>query len=451
MTLKFGTDGVRGVANSELTPELTMALGRAAARVLGTGSYAIGRDTRRSGPMLEAALVAGLCSEGASAVLLGVVPTPVVARYAQSTGAAGAMISASHNPFGDNGVKLFARGGRKLTDEAEELLEAELERIILSPDPAGEVPLGAGVGGVEMRGDFVAEYQAALLDALEGRRLDGMSVVLDCAHGSATEVAPALFARAGAEVVTIGAGPDGTNINDGVGSTAPEVLAAEVIRHRADLGLAFDGDADRLVAVADDGSVVDGDRLLCLFAVDLRARGRLPRDTLVVTVMSNVGLRLAMGEAGVRLVTTPVGDRYVLDELERGGFGLGGEQSGHIVFTELATTGDGLLSGLMLVDLVRRAGCPLSELAAAAMVRYPQVLLNVPVAERVPDVAERMRRELAAAERNLGTTGRVLLRPSGTEPVVRVMVEAEDLELAQAVAENLASEVARQHGRHPSR
>jgi phosphoglucosamine mutase len=450
VTLRFGTDGVRGVANAELTPELVVALGRAAARVFGPITFAVGRDTRRSGPFIEAALTAGLCAEGASVLQLGVVPTPLVARRAAADGVAGAMISASHNPFGDNGVKLFVPGGRKLTDEVEEQLEAELDAVLAGPG-AADPPVGMGIGAVTVPDDALGAYVDAVVESIEGRTLQGMRVVLDCAHGGATPVAPAVFELAGADVWVIGGEPDGANINDGFGSTAPGALAAEVTGRGADLGLAFDGDADRLVAVADDGTVVDGDPVLCLFAVDMKARGRLPHDTLVVTVMSNVGLHRAMQRAGIGVVETPVGDRYVLDELERGGFGLGGEQSGHLIFPALSPTGDGILSGLLLADLLCRSGRRLSELAPEAMQRLPQVLLNVPVVQRPDNITSELSRELAAAERTIGGSGRVLLRPSGTEPLVRVMVEAEDAGLAEAVADSLAEEVTRRFGRHPSR
>ena len=436
--LTFGTDGVRGVANTELTPELVLSLGRAAARVLGKGPWLVGRDTRISGPYLAAALAAGLAAEGASVVDIGVLPTPAVAAACAARGLPGAMISASHNPFADNGVKLFATGGRKLTDE----VEAEIEALLHEP-PAGAVA-GADVGSLSSdAAAALAAYEDRVVGALEGRSLGGLRVVLDCANGSASTVAADVFGRAGAEVSVLHAAPDGVNINDRCGSTHPESLQ-EAVRDVGDgaIGFAFDGDADRVLAVAEDGSLVDGDQMLALTAVDLRDRGRLAGDAVVVTVMSNLGFKQAMQAAGIEVVETKVGDRYVLEALDRGGYSLGGEQSGHIIHTALASTGDGVLTGLLLADLVRRAGRPLTDLAAGAMHKLPQVLVNVkvPQPKRVADdaaVAEAVR----AVETRLGSDGRVLLRPSGTEPLVRVMVEAPTAELARHAADELAAAV----------
>ena len=435
--LTFGTDGVRGVANTELTPELVLSLGRAAARVLGRGPWLVGRDTRVSGPFLGAALAAGLAAEGASVIDVGVLPTPAVAAACADRGLPGAMISASHNPFADNGVKLFATGGRKLTDE----VEAEIE-VLLHEEPAGAVS-GADVGSLSVDADALVAYEARVVAALEGRTLDGLRVVLDCANGSASTVAADIFGRAGAEVTVLHASPDGVNINDRCGSTHPESLQ-EAVRAAGDgtIGFAFDGDADRVLAVDEDGSLVDGDQMLALTAVDLRGRGRLAGDAVVVTVMSNLGFKQAMEAAGIRVVETKVGDRYVLEALEEGGYSLGGEQSGHIIHTALASTGDGVLTGLLLADLVRRSGRPLRDLAADVMRKLPQVLVNVrvPQPKRVADdaaVADAVR----AVETRLGSDGRVLLRPSGTEPLVRVMVEAPTAETAQAAADELAAAV----------
>ena len=442
MTLKFGTDGVRGVANAELTPELTLALGRAAARVLGGDRFLVGRDTRISGPLLQAALTAGIAAEGADVVDLGVVPTPAVAARSQALDRPAAMISASHNPFPDNGIKFFAPGGRKLSDDVEARLEAELRSVLAgtSPSPAAS---GGEVGRVSGDTTTAVWYVDRVVATLDGRRLDGMTVVLDCAAGAASGVAAGAVRAAGATVHVIHDDPDGTNINEGCGSTHPQSLQREVVARGADVGLAFDGDADRVLAVDHEGGLVDGDHLLALCAVDRRERGLLAHDTVVVTVMTNLGFRLAMAEHGVRVVETAVGDRYVLEALEDGGFSLGGEQSGHVIFRDLATTGDGLLTGLQLLDLVHRAGRPLRDLASAAMTRLPQVLRNVKVDRRLPDVAELVGEDIAAVEAELGGRGRVLIRPSGTEPLVRVMVEAPTDAEADAAAARLVAAVER--------
>jgi phosphoglucosamine mutase len=439
-SLTFGTDGVRGVANTELTPELVLSLGRAAARVLGRGPWLVGRDTRISGPALAAALSAGLAAEGASVVDIGVLPTPAVAAACDARDLPGAMISASHNPFADNGVKLFAAGGRKLTDD----VEAEIE-VLLHEPPAGAVA-GADIGSLSTdAAAALAAYEERVLGALEDRTLEGLRVVLDCANGSASTVAGDIFGRAGAEVTVLHAAPDGININDRCGSTHPESLQAAVREVGGGaIGFAFDGDADRVLAVAEDGSLVDGDQMLALTAVDLRDRGQLAGDAVVVTVMSNLGFRKAMEHAGIRVVETKVGDRYVLEALAEGGYSLGGEQSGHIIHTARASTGDGVLTGLLLADLVRRSGRTLAELASASMRKLPQVLVNVRVAspKRVAEDAA-VAAAVRAVEDRLGGDGRVLLRPSGTEPLVRVMVEAPTAEQAKAAADELADAVTR--------
>ncbi|MBW3614366.1 MAG: phosphoglucosamine mutase [Actinobacteria bacterium] len=438
MSLKFGTDGVRGVANAELTPELTMGLGRAACRVLGRGPWLVGRDTRISGPLLHAALAAGLAAEGATVIDLGVAPTPAVAATCADRGLPGAVISASHNPFPDNGIKLFAAGGRKLADDVEERLESAL-----AAGPGGDVPVGAEVGTLMTDGSAIGAYANRLLAALEGRTLAGIAVVIDCANGAASSIAEEVFRRAGATVSVLHAEPDGTNINAGCGSTYPDSLQ-QAVRERpgTSLGLAFDGDADRVLAVDADGEIVDGDQILALAALDLRQRGRLAGDTVVVTVMSNLGFRLGMEAAGIRVVETQVGDRYVLEALAAGGYSLGGEQSGHVIFADLATTGDGMLTGLLLSDLVRRQGRPLADLAAAAMSRLPQVLRNVRVARRDGlATAPEIRAEVQAVEAELGHRGRVLLRPSGTEPLVRVMAEAPTQAAAEAAVRRIAAAV----------
>jgi phosphoglucosamine mutase len=461
VSLRFGTDGVRGVVGTELTPELTLALGRAAARVLarpddgatrsGAGRFVVGRDTRRSGPLLQAALTAGLAAEGVEVVDLGVMPTPGVATMAVVHDCPGAVISASHNPFADNGIKLFAAGGRKLDDATEADIEGLLAALVAGT-AGSDRPTGAAVGTVVSDTGALGWYRRQLVAGLEGRRLDGTRVVVDCGHGAAVVTAVAVLADAGAEVVeAIGVDPDGTNINAGCGSTDPSGLAAAVVGHGADLGLAFDGDADRLIAVDGTGTVVDGDRLLALFALDLRARGRLAGDTVVVTVMTNLGFHRAMARAGITVHVTAVGDRHVLAALDREGWSLGGEQSGHVVFRELATTGDGVLSGLLLADLVARTGRSLAELAAGVMDRFPQVLRNVAVADRDGlDGAGAVWDEAARVEADLGGDGRVLLRPSGTEPLVRVMVEAPTVAAADGAAERLVTAVLAALGPRPA-
>jgi len=465
--LRFGTDGVRGVANVELTPEFGLALGRAAAQVLfpsdskvgpggtevsgtsaGRRCVVVGRDTRRSGSLLQAALSSGFAGEGIDVIDLGVLPTPAVAAVAQDRGVPGAVISASHNPFSDNGIKLFGVGGRKLLPAVEAALEAALDALLETPGAHAGHPVGPQVGVLEPDPAALGWYCQQVVAALEGRRLEGLRVILDAGNGAAAFTALRIFTAAGAEVVgCIGVEPDGTNINDGCGSTDPRRLAAAVVAQQADVGLAFDGDADRVIAVDDHGEVVDGDRLLALFATDLAQRDKLAGDTLVVTVMSNLGLHRAMEAAGIEVHTTGVGDRAVLEALEAHGWSLGGEQSGHLVFRDLATTGDGVLSGLLLCDLVLRRNVPLGVLAAAAMERLPQVLRNVAVADRdgLADTTggrwAPVWEAVAAEEALLGAAGRVLLRPSGTEPLVRVMVEAPTHQAAQSATDRVAAAV----------
>ncbi len=441
MTLRFGTDGVRGPAD-ELDDRLVEALGRAAAQVLGgADGFVIGRDTRRSGPRLEAALARGLTAGGAEVRFLGVAPTPAVAWSAADRGIPGAVISASHNPWSDNGIKFFAAGGRKLSDQIEARLEAALDANLDLSSPPAPPPVGTVDLALDLALDLVAAWSGAVEASIEGRRLDGLRVVVDCANGAASAVARPLLAALGAEVEVLAGDPDGKNINDGCGSTHPEALQARVLETGAHVGLAFDGDADRLLAVDEQGGLVDGDQLIALFALDRRARGLLVDAHVVVTVMTNLGFRLAMADAGIVVIDTPVGDRHVLEALASGGWSLGGEQSGHIVFADLATTGDGLLSAVQLLDLVRRSGRPLSGLAATAMTRLPQVLVNVVVGERHPGLVEALADVVEVEERRLGPRGRVLIRPSGTEPLVRVMVEAETEATAREVAERLADAV----------
>ena len=432
MTLRFGTDGVRGPA-SEFTDALVVALGQAAAQVLGTSAFVIGRDTRESGERLERALGTGLRLGGAQPLSLGVVPTPAVAWVCAQRGVPGAVISASHNPWSDNGIKFFAAGGRKLSDELEAELESALDAVV-----------AAGVEfdlSVDSNTDThaVAEWCDAVASSVVG--VAPMRIVIDCANGAASFVAPGIFRGLGLEVEVLHAQPDGRNINDACGSTHPEDLQRAVLASGAALGLAFDGDADRLLAVDERGELVDGDQLIALFARDLRERGELAGNRVVVTVMSNLGFRLAMDEQGIEVVETPVGDRHVLEALARTSSSLGGEQSGHIVFADRATTGDGVLSGVQLVDLVGRTQTPLSTLAAGVMDRLPQVLRNVRLEHRRDDIAEAIAGEIAAVEQSLGARGRVLIRLSGTEPLVRVMVEAPTLEQAEEAAGNLAAAV----------
>ena len=441
----FGTDGVRGLANRELTAELALDLSVAAAHVLGdVGAFeghrptaVVGRDPRASGEFLTAAVVAGLASAGVDVLDVGVLPTPAVAFLTADLGAdLGAVISASHNPMPDNGLKFLARGGHKLADELEDAIERRLRED-------WERPTGAAVGRVRQDRVAVERYVAHLLSTIP-HRLDGLRVVIDTAHGAAHLVAPEALRRAGAEVHTIGDRPDGLNINDGYGSTHLEKLQAAVVEHGADVGIALDGDADRCLAVDARGQVVDGDQILAVLALAMREAGALPHDTAVVTVMSNLGFRLAMAREGVTVVETAVGDRYVLEAMKAGGFGLGGEQSGHVIMLDHATTGDGTLTALHLLGRIAATGKPLDELAAV-MDRLPQVLVNVKGVDRagVADCAP-LQDAVRAAGSELGGTGRVLLRPSGTEPVVRVMVEAPDKAQADAVAARLA-DVVRTH------
>ncbi|MEU8007003.1 phosphoglucosamine mutase [Catellatospora sp. NPDC049111] len=439
MARLFGTDGVRGLANADLSPELALSLAVAAAHTLPDSDreqpplVVVGRDPRASGEMLEAAVVAGLASAGANVVRVGVLPTPGVAYLTAEVRADfGVMISASHNPMPDNGIKFFAAGGHKLTDEQEDAIEAALGATWTRPT-------GAQVGRVHDLLDGAEHYTTHLVQAT-GHPLAGLKVVVDCAHGAASDVAPEAFREAGAEVIAINAEPDGLNINDECGATHLGPLKAAVVEHGAHLGIAVDGDADRCLAVDASGAEVDGDQIMAILALAMRDAGALANDTLVATVMSNLGLRIAMREAGITLVETKVGDRYVLEELRAGGFSLGGEQSGHVVFTEHATTGDGVLTGLRLLARVAQTGKPLAELAAVVN-RLPQVLINVRVADKAVARAPEILAAVAAAEAQLHGSGRVLLRPSGTEQLVRVMVEAASEDIAQKIAEDIAADV----------
>jgi phosphoglucosamine mutase len=438
VTRLFGTDGVRGVANRELSPELAFAIGRAAVAALGGGGrprLVIGRDTRASGLMLESALAAGACSAGGDVLRVGMVPTPALAFMTTDLGGdLGAVISASHNPAEDNGIKLFSGDGFKLPDQ----LEDEIERLVREGD--GPRPEGPDVGRITDAVEEPDRYLDHLVAAAEAP-LDGMRVVVDGAHGAAYRLGPEALRRLGAVVEAINVQPDGTNINHGCGATHPEVVAAAVRELGADAGVAFDGDADRAMFADAAGNVVDGDQVIVACALALKGRDRLPKDTVVVTVMANLGLRRALEDAGITVLETQVGDRYVLEEMVRTGAALGGEQSGHVIFLDHATTGDGLLTAVRFLSLAARDGVPVRELAGA-MRRYPQVLENVKVGDPKGAVsAGAVVEAVRAAEKALGDRGRVLVRPSGTEPVVRVMVEAEGEEDAHVHAAAVARAV----------
>lgn len=453
MARLFGTDGVRGLANGSLTVELSLRLAQAAAFVLGKGRYAdgrrasgrrpvavVGRDPRISGEFITSAISAGLASSGVDVLDAGVIPTPALAfLVADSAADFGVVVSASHNPAPDNGIKFFAVGGRKLPDEVEDRIEAALNEPPIAPT-------GAEVGRIRRFADAEDRYVVHLLSAL-GHRLDGLHIVLDCAHGAAAGVSPHVFSTAGAKVTVIGASPDGNNINDGVGSTHLDELRRTVVEVGADLGIAHDGDADRCLAVDHKGEVVDGDQIMAILALALKQRGQLKDDTLVATVMSNLGLRLAMAEHGITVVETKVGDRYVLEELAARDLSLGGEQSGHVILAEHATTGDGILTGLLLAGEVSRSGRSLADLAAVMTV-YPQVMINVRDVDHhaLADNAV-IAAAVEEASARLGDSGRVLLRPSGTEPLVRVMVEATEQSTADEVAGELAEVVREQLSR----
>jgi len=439
--LQFGTDGIRGVANTEITPEMALALGRAAARHLPGTPWLLGRDTRRSGPMLLSALAAGLASEGRDVLDAGVIPTPGLAWLASERGNPAAMVSASHNPFGDNGIKLFGTGGTKLSVADEAALQAGLVRAAASPAD----PVGSAVGRISADSTGLSSYVDRLVAAVPGAAAYRGRIVVDCANGSASVVAPAVFERLGIDHELISAAPDGTNINAGCGSTHLGQLQEAVAKGGATLGIAYDGDADRMLAVDHAGELVDGDQLIAMFAADLQERGQLVGDHVVVTVLSNLGLRVALTARGVSLVETPVGDRHVADALEAGGYVLGGEQSGHLIFREDAATGDGVLTSLKLLDLLARRARPLADLAAGSMQRLPQAMVNVPVRDRSRlELAAAVWSEVTAVEAELGTRGRVVLRSSGTEPAVRVMVEGPTIEEVDRQVRRLAAVVRRE-------
>ncbi|MBC9954346.1 phosphoglucosamine mutase [Leucobacter sp. cx-42] len=439
----FGTDGVRGLAGVDVTADLALRLAHAAALVLGRHARAesrratavVARDPRVSGEFISAAVSAGLAAAGVDVLDAGVIPTPAAAYLVADTDADfGVMVSASHNPAADNGIKFFAEGGKKLDDS----IEDEIEAALAQPAPAAT---GREVGRIRRFADAEDRYLVHLLGTLDGVSLKGLNVVLDCAHGAASGISPDVFAAAGANVTVIGNDPDGYNINDGVGSTHLEPLQAKVREIGADLGIAHDGDADRCLAVDADGNVIDGDKIMAIIALSMEARGKLKKHTLVATVMSNLGLKLAMADNGIDVVETGVGDRYVLEAINEHGYSLGGEQSGHVIMSEFATTGDGILTGMHIAAELARTGNTLAELATCMTV-YPQVLVNVRGVDRSKVAGDEVvQQAVRAAELILAGEGRVLLRPSGTEPVVRVMVEATTEEQAHQLADDLAAVV----------
>ncbi len=443
----FGTDGVRGVANKELTPELAFRLGRAATAFFGEETHAqpvvvIGRDTRISGQMLEAALAAGICSAGGKAILAGVVPTPAVAYLTRTLKAqAGVVISASHNPYPDNGIKFFAGTGYKLPDTVEE----KLEDLVLKAEDDLARPTAEGVGTIEYRHDLVKDYMDYAISTVQGD-FSGLKIVVDCSNGAAFEVAPAVLKSLGADVVVINDTPNGININKECGSTHMAGLQQAVVAHQADIGIAHDGDADRCLVVDETGALVDGDQIMVICALKLLKHNQLKDKTLVTTVMSNIGLHQAIKKAGGRLEITPVGDRYVLETMLESGYSLGGEQSGHIIFNEYSTTGDGVITALQLISAVRQSGKKLSELAAL-MTRYPQLLVNVRVASKDGWQENSVIQDaIQAGATELGESGRILVRPSGTEPLIRVMAEGPELPQLEKLVHGIADVIKEQQG-----
>jgi phosphoglucosamine mutase len=438
MARLFGTDGVRGLANELITAEFSLKLAQAAALVLGEEARKAGRrpkvvlarDPRISGKFLASSVSAGLASSGVDVYDAGVIPTPAAAFLTSDIDADfGIMISASHNPAPDNGIKIFARGGHKLDDKIEDAIEAALTLEPLRP-------IGAAVGHVSRFADAEDRYLLHLLKSLPNK-LDGLTVVVDCANGAASSVSPDAFRNAGAKVIVIGAAPDGLNINEGCGSTHLSALQAAVLEHKADAGVAHDGDADRCLMVDHTGAIVDGDQIMAILALSMKARGELARNTLVATVMSNLGLKIAMKEAGITMLEAQVGDRYVLEEIRENGYTLGGEQSGHVILSQFATTGDGVLTGMRVLAEVAKSGKTLKELAGQIDI-YPQVLINVQGVDRTRVEDEVVQQAVQEAQAELGETGRVLLRASGTEPVIRVMVEAAEMGQAQGWADRIA-------------
>jgi phosphoglucosamine mutase len=442
--LKFGTDGVRGEFGTELTTSYVSALARAAAKVLQCKLVVIGRDTRESGPALEAAISRSLSSLGVEVHLMGVAPTPAIAFAAVSSEAVSFAITASHNPYTDNGVKIFGRGGRKLTDEQESQIEIETEHelaseIQLAPDH--QQSEASFKSSAVSHPEYLEQYCAALVAGVPKNALDKLHIALDCANGAMSEVASAVFTGLGAKVSVIHNSPNGKNINHHCGATEPSELKAFVKKINADLGVAFDGDGDRLIAVDDSGSIVDGDHLIAISAQDMKRDGTLRNNKVAVTVMTNIGFHQAMKQCEIEVITTPVGDRSVLLAIQENDLSLGGEQSGHIIYHDVATTGDGLLAAIRLSALITNSSQVFSQLASNAMTSFPQVLKNIRVAKLTENVAQIFATEIAAAEKILGDNGRVLVRSSGTEPVVRVMVEAQENHIAVSVATTLVAAI----------
>ncbi|WP_432647317.1 phosphoglucosamine mutase [Mitsuokella sp.] len=450
MARLFGTDGVRGEANVTLLPEMAYRLGRAATLYFGKESdeqplIIIGRDTRISGEMFESALTAGICSAGGRAMLAGIIPTPAIAYLARKHKAkAGIVISASHNPFHDNGIKFFGGDGYKLPDSVEDELEAIVHQ--LETDDNFARPSGAHIGHIEYRTDLLNQYVEFVLSTCK-ERFDGVKVVLDCANGAAYEAMPKILRQLGANVKVIHALPNGTNINDGCGSTHLESLQKAVLENHADFGIAHDGDADRCLCVDEKGQVIDGDHILVMCAMDMMKEGKLPYNTVVTTVMANIGFHQAIKKAGGRAEITKVGDRYVLENMLKNGYKIGGEQSGHIIFTDFSTTGDGLITALQVLSSLKRSGRKASDLTAL-MTTYPQLLVNVKVATKEGwEENEAIKKAIAEGDKELGENGRILVRPSGTEPLIRVMAEGPDQEQLDRICHAIADVVKKEQGR----
>ena len=449
MARVFGTDGVRGEANVTLLPEMAYRLGRAATIYFGKESeeqplIIIGRDTRISGEMFESALTAGICSAGGRAMLAGIIPTPAIAYLARKHKAkAGIVISASHNPFHDNGIKFFGGDGYKLPDAVEDELEAIVHQ--LETDDNYPRPTAEHIGHIEYRTDLLNQYMEFVLSTCK-ERFDGVKVVLDCANGAAYEAMPKILRRLGANVKVIHALPNGTNINDGCGSTHLESLQKAVLENGADFGIAHDGDADRCLCVDEKGQVIDGDHILVMCAMDMMKEGKLPYNTVVTTVMANIGFHQAIKKAGGRAEITKVGDRYVLENMLKNGYKIGGEQSGHIIFTDYSTTGDGLITALQVLSSLKRSGRKASDLTAL-MTTYPQLLVNVKVATKEGwETNEAIKEAIAEGDKELGENGRILVRPSGTEPLIRVMAEGPDQDQLDRICHAIADVVKKEQG-----
>ncbi|WP_288619777.1 phosphoglucosamine mutase [Mitsuokella multacida] len=449
MARLFGTDGVRGEANVTLLPEMAYRLGRAATIYFGKESeeqplIIIGRDTRISGEMFESALTAGICSAGGRAMLVGIIPTPAIAYLARKHKAkAGIVISASHNPFHDNGIKFFGGDGYKLPDAVEDELEAIVHQ--LETDDNYPRPTAEHIGHIEYRTDLLNQYMEFVLSTCK-ERFDGVKVVLDCANGAAYEAMPKILRRLGANVKVIHALPNGTNINDGCGSTHLESLQKAVLENGADFGIAHDGDADRCLCVDEKGQIIDGDHILVMCAMDMMKEGKLPYNTVVTTVMANIGFHQAIKKAGGRAEITKVGDRYVLENMLKNGYKIGGEQSGHIIFTDYSTTGDGLITALQVLSSLKRSGRKASDLTAL-MTTYPQLLVNVKVATKEGwETNEAIKKAIAEGDKELGENGRILVRPSGTEPLIRVMAEGPDQAQLDRICHAIADVVKKEQG-----